>query len=182
MKLFNSAERYGALSIAMHWLMLALMAAVYALAELRELFPEDGDGRATLEGWHAMTGLLVLLLAGLRLAINLVGPAPEVNPPLPRWQARAAHWMHVALYGLMILAPLAGWLALGAEGRAIPFFGHELPALTGRSDFIADAAEEVHEFIGSAGYVLVGAHALAALFHHYLLGDNTLARMLPPRG
>jgi cytochrome b561 len=31
------------------------------------------------------------------------------------------------------------------------------------------------------GYYLIGLHALAALFHHYVVRDNTLARMLPRR-
>ena len=36
----NTAERYGALSIGFHWLMLLLIASVYACIELREFFPK----------------------------------------------------------------------------------------------------------------------------------------------
>jgi cytochrome b561 len=32
------------------------------------------------------------------------------------------------------------------------------------------------------GYALIGAHAAAALFHHYVVRDNTLRRMLPGMG
>jgi cytochrome b561 len=32
------------------------------------------------------------------------------------------------------------------------------------------------------GYFLLGLHAAAALFHHYVLKDNTLVRMLPRKG
>ncbi|MNJ81684.1 hypothetical protein D3C77_806060 [compost metagenome] len=38
-----------------------------------------------------------------------------------------------------------------------------------------------HELIGSTGYWLIGLHALAGLFHHYWVRDNTLVRMLPGR-
>ncbi len=31
------------------------------------------------------------------------------------------------------------------------------------------------------GYFLIGAHAAAALFHHYILRDSTLRQMLPRR-
>jgi cytochrome b561 len=31
------------------------------------------------------------------------------------------------------------------------------------------------------GYWLIGLHAAAALFHHYIVRDNTLRRMLPLR-
>ena len=44
---------------------------------------------------------------------------------------------------------------------------------------IADSIKEIHETIGTTGYYLEGAHALAALYHHYVKRDNTLIRMLP---
>lgn len=47
---------------------------------------------------------------------------------------------------------------------------------------VAEWAEEIHEAGGTVGYVLVGLHAAAALFHHYVMRDNTLRRMLPGRG
>jgi cytochrome b561 len=40
----------------------------------------------------------------------------------------------------------------------------------------------LHELAGTAGYWLIGLHAVAALFHHYVSRDNTLTRMLPKRG
>ena len=36
-----------------------------------------------------------------------------------------------------------------------------------------------HERVGSWGYWLIGLHALAGLYHHYVVRDNTLLRMLP---
>ena len=41
--------------------------------------------------------------------------------------------------------------------------------------------KEIHETIGTIAYFLVGAHALAALFHHFITRDDTLTRMLPER-
>jgi cytochrome b561 len=37
----------------------------------------------------------------------------------------------------------------------------------------------VHEYIGWAIVILAFAHALAALYHHYVLKDRVLRRMLP---
>jgi superoxide oxidase len=42
--------------------------------------------------------------------------------------------------------------------------------------------QELHETGGTVGYFLLGLHAAAALFHHYVLKDNTLVRMLPHKG
>ena len=37
----NTQDRYSTMSIALHWLMLALMVATYACIELRELYPSQ---------------------------------------------------------------------------------------------------------------------------------------------
>ncbi|MEO7338831.1 MAG: cytochrome b/b6 domain-containing protein, partial [Caldimonas sp.] len=74
-----------------------------------------------------------------------------------------------------------GWLTLSAEGKLVPFFGLQLPALVDESKSIAGWAKELHETGGTVGYFLIGLHAAAALFHHYVVRDNTLRRMLPSR-
>jgi cytochrome b561 len=79
----------------------------------------------------------------------------------------------------MILTPLVGWLVLSARGKPIPFFGLELPALLGASEALGKILKEIHEAGGTGGYFLIGLHAAAALFHHYVLKDDTVRRMLP---
>jgi cytochrome b561 len=81
----------------------------------------------------------------------------------------------------MIGMPLAGWLILSAEGKPIPFFGLQLPALVSENKGLADTIKEIHETGGTIGYYLIGLHAAAGLFHHYVKRDNTLIRMLPRR-
>lgn len=177
----NTRDRYGSLSIAMHWLMLLLLAAVYACIELREFYPRGSDPREALKQWHFMLGLAVFALVWLRLALRAIGPPPRIVPPVRVWQHRLAVATHLALYAFMIAMPLLGWLLLSAEGKAVPFFGLELPALVGADAALADSLDTLHEAIGTVGYYLVGLHAVAALFHHYFLHDNTLLRMLPQR-
>jgi cytochrome b561 len=176
----NTGRRYGSLSIAMHWLMLVLLVAVYAAINLQDIAPKGSELRAGLKTWHFMLGLTVFLLVGARLVIRLAsGAAPPIEPRVSRWQLVAAHAMHVALYAFMIAMPLLGWLALSADGKPIPFFGLELPGLIWPDKGLAKSLEEVHETIGVLGYYLIGLHALASLFHHYVMRDDTLVRMLP---
>jgi len=175
-------QRYGALSIGLHWLMLLLIVAVYACMELRGLAPRGSALRASLKQWHFMLGLSVLLLVALRLAARLLGGTPPISPAPPPWQERLSRLMHLVLYALMVGMPVAGWLALSAAGKPIPFFfGLQLPALIAENQDLAETIEELHEAGASLGYFLIGAHAAAALFHHYVMGDNTLRRMLPAR-
>ena len=177
----NSASRYGSASIGIHWLMLLLFIAVYACIELRELYPKGSDPREALKTWHNMLGLLVFALVWLRLAARFSGPAPEILPRPPAWQDISAKLLHLALYAVMIAMPLSGWLLLSASGKPIPFFGLQLPALIGENKELAKTIKAVHETMGTAGYYLIGLHVAAALYHHYMVRDNTLMRMLPGR-
>jgi len=52
MGLRNTADRYGSLSIGIHWLMLLLFIAVYAFIELREIYPKGSDPREAMKAWH----------------------------------------------------------------------------------------------------------------------------------
>ena len=176
----NSSVRYSSISIGFHWLMLLLIASVYACIELRELFPKGSDPREALKMWHFMLGLSVFMLVFLRLLARFFsGPAPLIEPPLARWQALASKAVHYILYGFMLGMPLAGWTILSLAGKPIPFFGFELPALVAENKELAKTVKEIHETVGTVGYYLIGLHALAALLHHYVFRDNTLLRMLP---
>jgi len=176
------AERYNSTAIALHWLVLALIVAVYACMLLRENFPKGSDIREGLKTWHYMLGLSVLATALVRVGLRVfVWKTPPITPPPPQWQMWLAGAAHVALYGLMILMPIAGWLILSAEGEPIPFWGLELPALVAPSKQLAEQIQELHETVATVGYFLIGLHAAAALFHHYVVRDNTVVRMLPGR-
>jgi cytochrome b561 len=177
----NTASRYGSLSVGIHWLMLLLFIAVYASINLRELYPKGSDLREALKTWHFMLGMLVFVLVWLRLAARFSGPTPGIQPEPPNWQQISAKLLHLALYALMIVMPLTGWLLLSATGKPIPFFGLQLPALIGENKVLAAQIKEIHEFGGTAGYYLIGLHTAAALYHHYIKRDNTLTRMLPVR-
>ncbi len=179
MTLRNTPQRYGSISIGLHWLMLVILIAVYACINLTELFPKGSELREALKTWHFMLGLTVLVLVTLRLVNRLAGASPVVSPPLPLRQQRLASAIHLALYALMLAMPMLGWLLLSAAGKPVPFFGAVLPALLAENKDLAEQLMEVHETIGTIGYFLIGAHALAALFHHYITRDNTLLRMLP---
>jgi cytochrome b561 len=175
----NTRDRYGALSIAMHWLMFLLLVAVYVCMEAHEAYPKGSDMRAALKNWHFTLGITVLVLVCLRLALRLSQVTPAITPPPARWQDKLGKLVHLALYAFMIAMPILGWLILSGEGKGVPFYGFELPGLIAKNKALAENVEDIHKTIGELGYYLVGLHTLAALFHHYLIKDNTLKRMLP---
>lgn len=177
----NTRERYGSLSIALHWGMLGLLIAVVALMELRGLFPKGSEPRDAMKALHYMLGLLVLMLAIVRVGVRWSGPAPDIAPPLPRWQGLLATIVKLGLYAVMLGMPLVGWALLSAGGEPIPFFGLALPPLVGADDALAETLEEIHETGATVAYFLLGAHVAAALYHHYIARDNTFTRIWPRR-
>ena len=174
-------DRYSVASIALHWLMLVLIVGAYAAIEFREFFPKGSEPREALKSWHFMLGLSVLGLVWVRIAARLFWKPLHATDGGAAWQIFAARLTHLALYAFMIGMPIAGWLILSAEGKSIPFFGLELPALVGANEQLAERAEVVHELGGSIGYWLIGIHTAASLFHHYFLRDQLLFRMIPRR-
>jgi cytochrome b561 len=179
MQMSEASNRYGSMSILMHWLMFLLIVAVYACIELRTLYPKGSDAREALKMWHFMLGLCVFSLIWLRLFFIVRGKKPLIIPTLPEWQRVLAKAVQGTLYLLMIGLPIVGWLTLSAAGKTIPFFGLELPALIHESKELAKLLKSIHGTAGTVGYYLIALHTVASLFHHYVRRDNTLLRMLP---
>jgi cytochrome b561 len=182
MNWLNDERRYGRLSIGLHWLAAILIVGVYAMIELRVLWPKGTPTREGMKSLHFMLGLTVFALVWARLALRMLQPTPRIEPAPPAWQHALASVVHWVLYLFMIGMPLGGWLMLSAAGKPIPYFGLELPSLVAPDKALATQVKEIHETIGKAGYALIGLHAVAALFRHHVLKDDTLTRMLPRRG
>lgn len=175
--MFSTHARYRPPLIALHWLTLLLLAAVYATIELRGLFPRGSDARQLIKTAHFFLGIGVFAVTLLRLLVRASSPTPPIAPALPAWQKLAGSAMALALYGLMLITPVLGYLLLNAEGTSPALGSWALPALMGARETLGDSLEEWHEGIAVAGYWLIGLHALAALYHHYVRHDDTLLRM-----
>lgn len=172
------SDRYSTASIFLHWAMLLLIVAVFAAMELREYYPKGSDTRNWFKSWHFTLGLTVFALVWIRIGARVLTQTPT---PLnePAWRRLSAKAVHLALYALMIVMPLAGWALLSAEGDGIPFYGLSLPALISQNEATAAQIKPLHELGGNILFWLIGAHAAAALVHQYVLKDHLLARMMP---
>lgn len=173
----KQTQRYSMGSIAMHWLMVLAFIGIYAAINLADVFPKGSDGRLLAKNLHFSLGLLVFGLVWLRLLLRVVGTVPAIIPAPPALQEKLAKLGHLALYALMVVMPLVGWAALSARGKPIPFFVWELPALLAQNESLGRTIKDLHELGGNLGYFLIGGHAVAALYHHYFMKDNTLRRM-----
>lgn len=177
----RAAGTYGSATIAMHWLMLALFVVAYAAMELKSFTARGSPARENMMLVHYLAGLSVLLLVWLRMIVRARDPVPSIVPAPPAWQESAGRATHWVLYLMMIGLPMLGWLALSATGKPVTVMGVGLPMLLDKNVELSRFLKNLHETAANAGYFVIGLHAAAALFHHYVRHDNTLSRMLPKR-
>jgi cytochrome b561 len=175
----NTSRSYGLVSQSFHWLVVALVLAQYTWA-WRIASAEGLRARYELVTQHKTLGMTVLALALLRLAWRTFDRPPPLPATLPRWEARAARITHRLLYALLIALPLSGWLYSSAAGLGDHWWGPvRFPSPLPASEPLEDALGLVHRTFGIALGLVAGLHVLAALRHHFLLGDDILRRMLP---
>ena len=125
---------------------------------------------------HKLLGLTILLLAGVRLIYRLVHGAPADEPTLKPWEKAVSHVTHWAIYALLIVVPLLGWLAVSHYGPFAPF-GIKLPALAAQNDERATQVFFLHMVAAYALIVLLAMHVGAALQHYLIRKDGVLRRM-----
>lgn len=174
-----SNTRYSGTAIALHWLMALGLPATFALGYYMVDLPFS-PAKLQFYSWHKWAGITLFLLALLRLGWRLSHPAPAPVAGMPAWQRLAAEGTHHALYLLMLAIPLSGWLMSSAKGVPTVYFGLlRLPDLVQRNVELGNALAWLHGSLNLALAALVTLHAAAAIKHHLIDRDDTLARMLP---
>lgn len=178
----NSEGRYGAVAMALHWLMALLLGALVVLGLFMTRLPDVGfdTRKIALILYHKHLGVLALLLVTLRVLWRVGNVLPRLVEGLPDWQKVAARLVHLCFYALMLALPLTGWLMSSATGISVSFFGlFTLPDLVSYDDRLFRTLVDVHRYLGYALVACMAVHIGAALRHHWLLRDNTLKKMLP---
>jgi cytochrome b561 len=179
----NTHERYGAVSMALHWTIVVLFAALYGLAySVKYTSGYDSDMGALHLYWHEPIGALILLLAFIRVWWRYVNVEPPLPEAMPSMHKKLAHWTHWALYAIMFVQPLAGMAMSVFRGRPVVLFDTPVfPTVMAKNDFLAKHFSDMlhNDYMDWIIALVVAAHAGAALKHHFLDRDDVLLRMVP---
>lgn len=172
-------DRYTKTAVALHWLMALLIFATFPLG----LYMADlhlSPLKLRLYNYHKWIGIIVLALALVRLYWRTTHRPPTMPETMKKWEKVAAHAMHHALYFLILVIPVTGWLMSSAKGFQVVLFGVlPLPDLVGKNKELGDWLREIHEALNYLMLGLVFAHIAAALKHHFVERDDILTRMVP---
>lgn len=174
---------YSPAARSLHWI---TVAAVFVMVPLGLAMTYRGN---TLDIWDGLTdalysthksiGFLVLWLSVGRLIYRLVHGAPPDEPTLEWWQKAASHLVHWALYGLLLVVPLLGWIGISLFPSLTLFNLFDLPALAAANEDAAKRVLFVHGWLALLLALMVCGHIAAALFHYFIRKDGVLRRMLP---
>ncbi len=187
MDLKNTTTRYGAISQAVHWLIVALIIVQYVLAQLAEAagheraaHPAAALQQLALLARHKSVGLTIFALAVLRLLWRWYSPPPRFPAAMPRWQVNSAKLTHYAFYALLMLLPMSGIVMSAASNYPLSYFGlFTIPNVVAPDETLKDIMKERHEMLFNILVVVAVVHVGAALKHHFVNRDDVLRRMLP---
>lgn len=148
------------------------------LAQLADNASSDLRELALLAN-HKSVGITILALAIIRVGWRIGHPPPPLPASMPAWQVTASHVSHWALYALLFLMPVSGWLMSSATAYSVSWFNlFQLPDLVAPDPQRAELFEEIHEFLAYTLGAVASLHVLAALKHHFLDKDTVLSRMI----
>jgi cytochrome b561 len=170
--------RFSVLQRILHWVMAVLVLAMLfiGVGMVSTVAPRYWD----LVSVHKPLGILILVLALLRLVVRLVKGSPPLPGDLPRWQVGLAYASHVLLYGLMIVMPLIGWSMLSAGGYPIVLYGSlHLPSIMPHDDLLHAALFRAHAWLAYIFFLTIVVHFSAALFHALVRRDEVFRTMAP---
>ena len=177
MPLSDGALRYTRTAIALHWLIAAIVIAVFAWGWWMQEVPKQPPGpRADAFNLHKSIGLAVLLLMLIRVAWRAAHPPPPL-PPMPAWNARLAHANHGVMYGMVFVLTVGGYLGSAWSGYPVKFFGFTLPSWSGNRPELKDFASVVHLWASWVLLVSVGLHVAGTVKHALVDRNGVLARM-----
>ena len=172
--------RYVALARWLHWLTAgAIMVVLVVGIWMTNFEPADEAVKFSLYNIHESFGVAVFAMALVRLLVRWRRPPPPLPDDLPAMMQLGAAANHAALYVLLIVQPVVGFLGTNAWGFPLRWFGLVvLPSPIGRHETLAPILSQLHWLGAIAMLVLLGMHVAAVVFHTFIRRDGMWGRLV----
>jgi cytochrome b561 len=191
MNIKNTVDNYGTIAKWLHWVTAFLFLAAYVSFYYKHWFTEVKSPESfTVLQLHLSIGMSIAIIVALRIIWRIFNQLPEPEPG-KKIEHIAAHIGHYALYAIMIIMPLTGYLGTG--GNVNFFFLFEIPKFESTMLFqsvisnglgmtfkeFEKPIDFIHKDLMGAWIVwlLILGHISAALYHHIVKKDRTLLKM-----
>jgi cytochrome b561 len=175
----NTTRAWGALSKALHWLIVLLIISQWVIMQRAEALPL-GNAKLQAIGFHKSFGMTILALAIIRLVWRWMNPVPSLAGVTKAWERVLATLSHVLLDGLIFALPISGWLMSSARGFPVAWFNQfTFPDLVAKDEGLYRQMQDLHHLLFAALVVVALLHIAGALKHHFIDKNDVLKRMLP---
>ncbi|HYQ43839.1 MAG TPA: cytochrome b/b6 domain-containing protein [Polyangiaceae bacterium] len=174
----SNVPQFAWSSRVLHWLMAVALLAMLAIGMTMVVSLEH---YRRLVAIHRPLGVLILLLAVIRLVNRRLKPLPPFLATMSARERVIATASERLLYGLMLLLPLVGWGMLSAAQIPVRVGPMVLPPILPHSLSLYTLLRRAHTVLAYLLFISFMAHLSAVLFHTVVLRDGLLSRMLPWR-
>jgi cytochrome b561 len=158
--------KYPFLSRAIHWLMAVLIIFLLALGfYMSDFLPKDSESRFAIYHFHKSLGVIALIFIIIRIINRLASKVPPLPDTMPKYEVILSKLAHFALYILMLVMPISGYLMSNYFGFPVILFKYPMPFLVEKNFELGNLFAKTH---GIAAYTLVTIlflHILAVIKH-----------------
>lgn len=169
--------RWPRVILLLHWLTAFAVIGMFASGLWMVDLTYYSDWYKTAPHWHKSVGLTLFALTIVRLLSRVVYSRPPTHGNA--FEKKASKLGHIALYTLLLVMFVSGYLISTADGRPIDIFNwFAVPSIGELIDNQEDIAGDIHFYLAWTLIVTAALHAIAALKHHFFNKDNTLKQML----
>lgn len=170
----DEALTYDRRTIQLHWWTAGIVVFQWAVGRLNHLLPK-GPLRLDIWSVHVLVGFALVALVLYRIYWRLTK-----GSKLPPADQGVRHLLATATHALLyfLLVGVVGLGVLNTFAHGFPLFGMwNFPQIG--PDHYSKVVNPWHELFANLIMALALFHALAALFHRYVLKDRVLTRMWP---
>jgi cytochrome b561 len=167
--------QFALLSRILHWLMAAMLLTMLFIGVA--MVASLGNYHV-LVAIHRPLGMMILVLAAVRLVNRLLTTLPPFPPTMSPLERRLASASERLLYTLMFALPLVGWGMLSAGHYPVTMFGPvHLPPILPANPILYAILRKTHTILAYLLFIAFLAHLGAVLFHTIVMRDGLLNRM-----
>lgn len=179
MAALGTTLRYGAVAQFLHWATAILVVAAFVYGPGGSEERVYSAARDFDRQLHETLGISVFAIVLTRLVWRVFDRPPD-DPPMPQWMRLSSTVVHAMIYILLLAVPLTAISGAWLEGHPLTFLGNiRIGPLLAESHDLGSTIASIHTWLGDAIVWVAGVHAVAALYHHFILRDRVLRSILP---
>ncbi|MBA8667314.1 cytochrome b [Holosporaceae bacterium 'Namur'] len=174
----QEVKKYPLSMRLMHWglgmiILVMLFVGLYMVS-----LPVDNPFKWKLYNLHKSFGVIVFVLAIIRLGIRAASQIPPLPKEVSTLESKLSVLFTVLLYLSMFIMPLSGYISSTAGGFGVKFFSLDMPNFFSEKNFdLSRIAITVHIYVAYFMIAVLCLHLSAPIKHLFIDKINVFKRM-----